>query len=224
MRGVVLTSRKGPRIETLKSLAAKHRITVQQKPAAELSQICGHDRHQGVVLLPEEGGPEEKQSLRDLLGSLTGSARLIVFLDELGDTHNFGAILRSADQFSVDLVITTTRRSVTETPAVLKTSAGASSYVRLVRVPNLVQAIQLCKQHDFWIYGADLAGESLTRQSFAGRVALVMGGEQRGLRRLVKENCDALVRIPAKGHVDSFNVSVAAGILLYEVRRQQGFP
>jgi len=87
-----------------------------------------------------------------------------------------------------------------------------------------VQAIDLCKSRDYWIYGADVGGVNLDKQDFQGPVALVMGGEHRGLRRLVRERCDFLIRIPSGGHVDSFNVSVAAGILLYEVRRQQGFP
>jgi 23S rRNA (guanosine2251-2'-O)-methyltransferase len=91
-------------------------------------------------------------------------------------------------------------------------------------VPNLVAAMELARQAGFWIYGADLAGEPADRLRFSGRVALVLGSEGAGLRRLVRERCDALVRIPAAGHVDSFNVSVAAGILLYEIRRQQRFP
>jgi 23S rRNA (guanosine2251-2'-O)-methyltransferase len=158
------------------------------------------------------------------LKTIGGSNPLILLLDELNDPHNLGAVLRSADQFAVDLVVTTVRRSVSETPVVIRTSAGASRYVSLIAVPNLVQAIDLCKSRDYWIYGADVNGLSLEKQNFQGPVALVMGGEHRGLRRLVRERCDLLGRIPAGGHVDSFNVSVAAGILLYEVRRQQDFP
>jgi 23S rRNA (guanosine2251-2'-O)-methyltransferase len=107
---------------------------------------------------------------------------------------------------------------------VLRASSGASQYVRVQSVPNLAGAMEALKEAGFWIYGADLAGERADSVRFAGRVALVLGSEGGGLRRLVRERCDALVRIPAAGHVDSFNVSVAAGILMYEVRRQQCFP
>jgi 23S rRNA (guanosine2251-2'-O)-methyltransferase len=96
--------------------------------------------------------------------------------------------------------------------------------VPLLSVPNLGAALQLVKEAGFWVYGADLSGERLDEVRFEGRVALVLGSEGGGLRRLVRERCDALVRIPAGGHVDSFNVSVAAGILIYEIRKQQCFP
>ncbi len=223
-KGSVLLARTGSRSQALKMLAAQHRIPVQNVTASELNRLCGHDRHQGAALVLAIEQRPQRRTLRDALASLSSPVSLVLLLDELNDPHNLGAILRSADQFAVDLVVTTARRSVSETPAVLKTSAGASRYVELLTVPNLVQAIDCCKRKRFWIYGADTQGENLAARTFQGRVALVMGGEQRGLRRLVRESCDLLVRIPARGHVDSFNVSVATGILLYEVRRQQGFP
>jgi 23S rRNA (guanosine2251-2'-O)-methyltransferase len=223
-RGSLLLSRSGSRAESLKELARRRGIATSLVPSKELNRICGHDRHQGVVLLAESSGLSGKKNLRDALSAITEANPLILLLDALSDPHNLGAILRSADQMAVDLVITTIRRSVSETPAVIRASAGASRYVPLIAVPNLVQAIESCKRRQYWIYGADVAGQSLQQQSFQSRVALVLGGEQRGLRRLVREHCDLLVRIPARGQVDSFNVSVAAGILLYEVRRQQGFP
>lgn len=223
-RGVLLISRSDPRAEPLQVLAQAKRIASKKVTVKELDRICGHDRHQGVVLLPEPSRSPVKRDLREALKTIGGSNPLILLLDELNDPHNLGAILRSADQFAVDLVVTTVRRSVSETPAVIRASAGASRYVPIIAVANLVQAIDLCKSRDYWIYGADAGGLSLDKQTFQGPVALVMGGEHRGLRRLVRERCDLLVRIPAGGHVDSFNVSVAAGILLYEVRRQQGFP
>jgi 23S rRNA (guanosine2251-2'-O)-methyltransferase len=223
-KGSLLISRSSSRSQALKVLAARHKIPVQNVTAAELTRLCGHDRHQGAALVLENRERPQRRNLGEALASLSSPASLVLLLDELNDPHNLGAILRSADQFAVDLVITATRRSVSETPAVLKTSAGASRYVELLTVPNLVQAIACCKRERFWIYGADTEGENLGTGTFQGRVALVMGGEQKGLRRLVRESCDLLVRIPARGHVNSFNVSVAAGILLYEVRRQQGFP
>jgi 23S rRNA (guanosine2251-2'-O)-methyltransferase len=223
-RGSLLISRSDSRVESLKDLARQRAVAVRLASAKELSRICGHERHQGVVLLSETTGISVKKNLQDTLSAIEGSSPLILLLDELNDPHNLGAILRSADQLAVDLVVITVRRSVSETPAVIRASAGASRYVPLIAVPNLVQAMETCKRCRYWIYGADTEGESLAAQHLNGPVAVVMGGEHRGLRRLVKASCDFLVRIPARGRVDSFNVSVAAGILLYEVRRQQGFP
>jgi 23S rRNA (guanosine2251-2'-O)-methyltransferase len=223
-RGSLLISRSDNRVETVKALAKQRSISLRMVTAKELTRICGHDRHQGVVLLSETSNVPLKKNLQDSLAAVEGSSALILLLDQLNDPHNLGAILRSADQLAVDLVVTTTRRSVCETPAVIRASAGASRYVPMIAVSNLVQAIQMCKLNGYWIYGADVGGESLATQRFNGSVAVVMGGEHRGLRRLVRESCDFLVRIPAGGRVDSYNVSVAAGILLYEVRRQQGFP
>ena len=224
--GSLLISRSGPRGQALKTLAEGRGIAVRSAAVKELNRICGHDRHQGVVLLCESPGSPGtvKVNLQTALGAIQGGAPLILLLDELNDPRNLGAVLRSADQFGVDLVATTIRRSAPQTPGVTRASAGASRYVPLVPVGNLVQAIETCKRSRYWIYGADLDGESLQTVSFDGPVALVMGGEHRGLRRLVRERCDFLVRIPSRGRVDSFNVSVAAGILLYEIRRQQGFP
>jgi 23S rRNA (guanosine2251-2'-O)-methyltransferase len=224
VRGSLLTSRSDSRFDSLKDLAVHRGVALRVVSVKELNRICGHDRHQGVALLPERSGISVKKNLQDSLAEIEASSALILLLDQLNDPHNLGAILRSADQLAVDLVVTTTRRSVSETPAVLRASAGASRYVPLIQVSNLVRALETCKRFDYWIYGADIDGESLTGQRFDGRVAVVMGGEHRGLRRLVKNACDFLIRIPSRGQVDSFNVSVATGILLYEIRRQQGFP
>jgi 23S rRNA (guanosine2251-2'-O)-methyltransferase len=222
MRGSLLISRNDSRVHSIHALAKQRAIEVRVVPLKELNRICGHDRHQGVALL--SSGVHPKQNLEDALAAIESPFPLVLLLDQLNDPHNLGAILRSADQLAVDAVVTTSRRSVSQTPAVLRTSAGSSRYVPLITVANLVQTIRICKRREYWIYGADVEGESLAAQKFNGPVAVVMGGEHLGLRRLIKESCDFLIRIPTRGQVDSFNVSVAAGILLYEVRRQQGFP
>jgi len=221
VRGSLLISRNDARVRSIQALAKQRTIEVRIVPPKELNRICGHDRHQGVALL--SSAAPLKRNLGDTIAAIESPFPLVLLLDQLNDPHNLGAILRSADQLAVDLVVTTSRRSVSETPAVIKTSAGASRYVPLITVANLVQAIRICKRQEYWIYGADVEGESLASQRFDRPVAMVMGGEHLGLRRLVKESCDFLIRIPARGQVDSFNVSVAAGVLLYEVRRQQGF-
>jgi len=106
---------------------------------------------------------------------------------------------------------------------VANASAGAINWVRHSTVTNLVRTLELLKEKGFWIYGADMGGQSADKSNLTGKVALVMGAEGSGINRLVKESCDVIVRIPCKGHVDSLNVSVATGILLYETRRQQGY-
>jgi len=210
-------------------------VPVRRVQRAELDALAGTAEHRGAGLLPAAAGarpqpsPSSAQatraaSLRERLAGISGPTALILFLDEINDPHNLGAILRSADQFGVQLVILPTRRAARETQTVVKTSAGASLYVPVHSVPNLAAALQSAKEAGFWVYGADLDGQRLDAVSFEGRVALVLGSEGAGLRRLVRERCDARVRIPAGGHVDSLNVSVAAGILMFEIRRQQRFP
>jgi 23S rRNA (guanosine2251-2'-O)-methyltransferase len=229
-RGELLLCRRNARIARLEELAARSGLPVRSLEREELDRLSGGADHRGAALWLEE--PEAAPGsvarhgaggLAERLGALAGLTALLLLLDELSDPHNLGAVLRSADQFGVELVALTSRRTVRETETVLRTSSGASLYVPLVTVPNLVQAMELAKKNGFWIYGADLDGDRLDSVRFEGRTALVLGSEGYGLRRLVRERCDTLVRIPAGGHVDSFNVSVAAGILMYEIRRQQGF-
>jgi len=232
--GELLLCRSGPRHLELERLAREAGVSVRRLECRELDRLTGGADHRGAALRLEAGpkaGPAPGQEagsarpgLRERLAALGAPTVLLLFLDQVNDPHNFGAILRSADQFGVELTVIPGRRSVRETATVLKTSSGASQYTPVECVPNLVAAMELAREAGFWLYGADLNGESVERVRFAGRAALVLGSEGAGLRRLVRERCDALVRIPAAGHVDSFNVSVAAGILLYEIRRQQRFP
>ena len=230
LKGTLYLSRKTPRTEKLKSLAESERIRVIYVHDKELKRICSSNRHRGAALRIDQALDqalgEKTVSLRTQLGRIGQEQALILLLDGITDPQNFGSILRSADQFRIDLVIIPSRRSARrerETETVLRTSAGASAYVPVVTVTNLVRAIKLCKDEDFWVYGAHIEGNPLNSFNLQGRIALLMGSEGKGIRRLVSEHCDSLIRIPSSGHVDSFNVSVAAGILMYEVRRQQGF-
>jgi len=225
-RGELLLCRRNARIARLEELAARSGVPVRTLGRQELDRIAGAEHRGAVLRLEELPGPASGPgagALAERLAAVPGTTALLLLLDGLSDPHNLGAILRSADQFAVDLLVLTSRRSVRETETVLRTSAGASLYVPVATVPNLVRAMEAAKKVGFWIYGADLGGERLDNVRFEARTALVLGAEGSGLRRLVRERCDALVRIPARGHVDSFNVSVAAGILMYEIRRQQGF-
>ena len=147
---------------------------------------------------------------------------LVLILDGITDPHNLGAILRSADQFGVDLVMIPERRSVQANETVVKVSSGAAQYVPVAVVTNLNREIQTLKDNGFWIYGADMAGSNSYEEKFSRRTAIVMGSEGDGISNLVRKNCDYIVSIPMRGHIDSLNVSVATGILLYEFRRLHG--
>jgi 23S rRNA (guanosine2251-2'-O)-methyltransferase len=222
--GTLLVSRAGPRIDRIRALAEEKGVPVSEAPDSELTGILGSDRHRGVLLLVERRAGSSKQGLRQHLRELEGETPLVLVLDGITDPQNLGAILRSADQLGVELVVLPSRRSAQENQTVLKVSSGASEYVPLAVVANITQALEQLKEMGFWIFGADASGERTDRLRMNGKVCIVMGSEGAGMRRLVRERCDFLVRIPAAGHVDSFNVSVAAGILLFEARRQQGFP
>jgi 23S rRNA (guanosine2251-2'-O)-methyltransferase len=227
-RGVVgaslLVSREGARIADLRALAEDHGVPVSDVEDAELTRLSGSESHRGALLVLTKAPASLQKDLRHQLKSITSDTALVLVLDGVTDPQNLGAILRSADQFAVDLVIIPSRHSAQETQTVSKVSAGASAYVPLAVVPNIASALELLKESGFWIFGADISGSPTDRIDLRGKTCLVLGSEGSGMRRLVTEKCDMLIRIPAAGHVDSFNVSVAAGILLFEARRQQGFP
>lgn len=143
-----------------------------------------------------------------------------MILDGITDPHNLGAILRSADQFGADLVLIPERRAVQANETVVKVSSGAAQYVPVAVVTNLTREIKTLKDNGFWIYGADMNGDSSYSEKFASRTCIVMGSEGDGISTLVRRNCDYIVSIPMQGHIDSLNVSVAAGILMYEFRRE----
>ena len=145
----------------------------------------------------------------------------VLILDSLTDPQNFGAILRVADGFGVDLVVLPEHDSVGLTPVAVKASAGASEWVPVAQVTNLSRAIETLKKGGYWIYAAAENGERPDAIDFTGKVALVVGNEGKGIRRNVLEHCDRVVTIPMGGHVESFNVATATAILCYEVRRQQ---
>jgi len=220
--GVLLVARDSPRIARVADLAARGGLAVKRVPLEELDRHAPRDEHRGLVLLaPETVRPAT--SLRDVVGK-AGDQSLVLLLDAVTDPRNLGAIVRSADLFGVDAIVTRHRRSAHETQAVRTTSAGAVEWVPLISVANLAQAVSLLKEESYWVYGADAGGEDPALIDLRGRVALLLGAEGSGLHRLLRESCDRLLGIPASGHVDSFNVAVAAAILMYEVRRQQRAP
>ena len=225
LEGTLLVGRENERIARLLELARKSGVEVSEVEESDLTGLVGSTAHKGAVLAVSRGAPTSKGDLAGELDRLGDRpAALALVLDGITDPQNLGAILRSADLFGVDLAVLPSRRSVQETGTVARVSAGASAYVPLVVVPNVPTALGLLKDRGFWVYGTDMGGQPCQGTDLKGRVCLVLGGEGSGMHRLVRERCDALIAIPSAGHVDSFNVSVAAGILMYEVRRQQGFP
>jgi len=216
--GPLLVAKPGPRARELVDLALSHKIRVDRVGTDDLDRLAPD--HRGIVLeTSESDGP-----FITLEGFLEGAEErrnlTVLILDEITDPHNYGAILRSCDQFGVDLVVSRRRRSAKNAPVIAQTSAGASAWVPNAEEGNLARAVELLKEKGFWVYGADMDGQNVYQLDLTGRVALIMGGEA-GLSRLLRERCDGIVAIPCKGRIDSLNVSVAAGVLLYEVARQR---
>ncbi|MCL2092773.1 MAG: 23S rRNA (guanosine(2251)-2'-O)-methyltransferase RlmB [Treponema sp.] len=226
--GPLLVAKPGPRAKEIQTLANQKKVQIHRVGTAELDRLAPD--HRGIVLELDEAGLKGDITLEEFLadlGSLDEGGQkdvLVAVLDEITDPHNYGAILRSCDQFGVDLVISRQRRIAKHADVISKTSAGAHAWVQQAETPNLVRALDALKEAGFWIYGADMEGESIVRKDLTGRSAFILGGEGTGISRLLKENCDALVSIPSLGRIDSLNVSVAAGVLFYEVMRQRQNP
>jgi len=222
-RGRLYVAGKGPRIEQLIAAAKAAGVPVHRVGEASLDEMAPGRDHRGAVYENSGSAQAPPRDLKMAISAITSPAALVVALDQITDPHNLGAILRSANLFEADLVVLPARRSAQVTPTVLKTSAGASNYVPQLTVPNMTRALQELKAAGFWIYGADAGGAPAFELDLTGRVCLVMGSEGRGMSRLVREQCDEIISIPVRGNIDSLNVSVAAGICMDEVRRQQGF-
>lgn len=172
--------------------------------------------HQGVMLEVESFKYATMDDVKD--------ANRLIILDKIEDPHNLGAIIRSAESFGFDGVIIPERRSASVTSTVYKTSAGAINNIKVIRVTNLTRTIKDLKDMGFWIYGLEGEADSdISKADLKGKVTLVIGNEGEGISRLVRENCDMLINIPMLGKVNSLNASVAAGISMYELLRQNGF-
>jgi len=197
-------------------------IPVIDTDKQQLTIMSGTDRHQGVAALAEAGG--RVADLDELLARAENSDRLLLLvLDGVQDPHNLGACLRTADAAGVDAVIVPKDRSSPLTPAARKVAAGGAESVPLLTVTNLSRTLEQLKAAGVWLVG--LAGEaeqSLYEMDLRGPLALVLGAEADGLRRLTREQCDFLAALPMAGEVESLNVSVSAGVCLYEAVRQRG--
>jgi 23S rRNA (guanosine2251-2'-O)-methyltransferase len=217
---LVAKGEKQGAIREIVGIARGRGLVVQEVEVGKLDGISGKMKHQGVIaLIP----PVEYAELEEILDGAEKSGRppLLVLLDELEDPHNLGAILRSADAAGVHGVLIPKRRSCPLSGTVAKTSAGAAMYVPVARIGNISQTIKDLKKRGLWVVGAEMGGKSYYETDLTMPLVIVVGSEGQGLGRLVKEQCDFLVEIPMKGHVNSLNASVACSLLLYEVVRQQ---
>ncbi|KGM56096.1 23S rRNA methyltransferase [Lysobacter daejeonensis GH1-9] len=214
---------KNPRLAEIENRAQRLDIAVRKVATQALDGVVGNLRHQGVVARYAAAKTYGENDLEGLIEAAEGRALLLV-LDGVQDPHNLGACLRSAAAAGATAVVIPKDKSVQVNATVRKTSAGAADSIPVVPVTNLARTMRDLQKQGVWLYG--LAGEaeaSLYALDLRGNVALVLGGESDGLRRLTRENCDQLVRIPMPGgsEVESLNVSVAAGVTLFEAVRQR---
>ena len=212
--------RQDERMARLQQLAAEGNINCRQLPRDELDEMV-QDRHQGVVARTRGGRTLREKDLEQLLETLEHPPLLLI-LDGVTDPHNLGACLRSADAAGVDAVIAPKDKSVGLNATVRKVACGAAEVIPFVQVTNLARTLRDLQQRGVWLIGA--AGEaeqSLYECDLKGPLALIMGAEGRGMRRLTREHCDHLVKLPMAGSVSSLNVSVATGICLFEAVRQR---
>jgi 23S rRNA (guanosine2251-2'-O)-methyltransferase len=214
-RVLVAKGAGGPRIQEVVDLCRQRKVIVRFEPREALDRAAGGPgKHQGVVAF---GAEKRYNDLDEVLGQ-----ELILVLDGVEDPHNLGAILRTASAAGAGAVVIPERRAVGLTETVAKAAAGALEHVPIVRVTNIAQTLEKLKKQGYWIYGLDERGErSYAEAGFDPKTVLVFGAEGHGLHENVRKGCDFLLRIPMTGPIPSLNVSVAAGIVMFDWKRQR---
>ena len=218
-----LLIKKGERTGALLPIIAECRernIPIKEVDAKKLDFMCGHQNHQGVLLL---AAAADYSTVEDIFSAAEarGEAPFILLCDGIEDPHNLGAIIRSAEAGGAHGMIIPERRNASLTGIVGKTSAGALEYLKVARVKNLNTTIKELKERGVWVYAADMDGESYLSADLTGPIALVIGSEGKGVSRLTKELCDGSISIPMKGSVNSLNASVAAAILIFKTAEKR---
>jgi 23S rRNA (guanosine2251-2'-O)-methyltransferase len=214
-RVLVAKGAGGPRLQQIIDLARQGSVPLRFEPRQALDRLAGSAAHQGVVAL---GASQKYKSLDDV----ADAARMLVFLDGVEDPHNLGAIIRTALAAGADAVVIPERRAAGLTETVAKAAAGALEHLPIVRVGNLNRALDEIKERGFRIYGVDERGmDAYDQVQYASPAALVLGGEGKGIHEMVRKRCHAVIRIPIVGKISSLNVSVAAGIVLFDWKRRQ---
>lgn len=173
------------------------------------------ENHQGIIL---EVDDFEYSNISEVLEK---DSALVVMLDHIQDPHNFGAIIRTCEAAQVDAIIIPKDRSVSVNGTVIRTSVGASKYVPIIKVTNLMQTMNDMKKCGYWFFGTDMNGENYSKLDYRGKTCLIIGNEGDGMSKLVRDNCDFIASIPMKGKINSLNASVAAGIVIYEAVRRR---
>jgi len=204
--------------ENVAEAAAARGVDVKRASRHRVEELARGGVHQGIVARVE---PYPYSGLQEILSP---REPLVLVLDGITDPRNLGAVLRVADGAGAGGVVIPKDRAVGVTAAAVKASAGASEHVRVARETNLRRTIDTMKRAGLWVYAAEIGGTPYTELDLAGAVALVLGSEGRGVRRLVREGCDGTVSIPMLGAVKSLNVAVASAVLLYEAHRRRGWP
>ena len=215
----VSSARHDVRLEELIAECRAQAIAVRFLARAELDRVAGNSRHQGIVAVTSA---KAYVGLDEVIAARRAEHALVLILDGIEDPHNLGAILRSAEAAGANGVIIPERRAAGVTATVAKVSAGASEHLPVAKVTNLARTLEELKQRGFWIVGLDERGtQSYTTVDYRMDCAIVLGAEGKGLHELVRKKCDFLVSIPMLGQVSSLNVSVAAGVVLFEAVRQR---
>ncbi|MGN0521255.1 MAG: 23S rRNA (guanosine(2251)-2'-O)-methyltransferase RlmB [Eubacterium sp.] len=207
-------------ISRIIALCKEKRIVIKNVDRKKLDFMCGNANHQGVVA----NVPAHSYSTIDEIleyADEKGEKPFLIICDEIEDSHNLGAIIRTAEACGAHGIIIPKRRNVGLNFIVAKTSCGALEYMRVARVNNIASTIEELKKKNIWVYCADMDGQPWCKTDFSGGCALVIGSEGNGVGRLVKEKCDVTVSLPMRGKVNSLNASVAAGIIMYEIARQR---
>ncbi len=221
-RIVVARGRHGDRIEELVAKARERGVPVRFEERAQMDRLAGTPQHQGVVAF---AAAKAALSIEDLIrgdGNATEGAKLLVILDGVEDPHNLGAVIRSALAAGAGGVILPERRAAGLNETVARAAAGALEHMPVARVVNVARAMEQLKEAGYWLVGLDEhAKQKYTEIDFTGAMALVLGGEGSGLHELVRKRCDFLVSIPTTGPIRTLNVSVSAGIVLFEAVRQR---
>ena len=217
----VFLTREGKRGGTreIEELASRGKIPVVFTDREHLNTVAGTRHHQGVVCICEE---YRYTGIDKILGnSKSQKNSLILILDGITDPQNLGSLIRTALCFGAAGLVIPENRAAPVTPSVIKASAGAALHLPIAQVVNISRTIDRLKEEGFWIYGTDAGGsEGLSSQNYGNYVGLVLGSEGKGIRPLVRKKCDVLISIPMTGRLDSLNVSVAGGIMLYEITRR----
>ena len=201
-------------------MAKERRVKVEFVDKKVMDKLSETGHHQGVIA---EYSEFKYAELEDVIESCRKNQKEILFviLDEVLDPHNLGSVIRVAECAGASGVIIPARRSAVVNETVVRTSAGATAYMPVIKVGNLNQTIETLKQNNIWVYAADMDGEEMYSANLKGDVAIVVGGEGSGVHSLIRKNCDGVLSIPMFGKVNSLNASVSAGIMVYEVVRQR---